>query len=144
VSRLEDIEAKRAARKAASEAAADEQAATDLEAIDALEQEHGYSNVSVLKVAFVGESLPTRVAVRAPSQGEVKRFRTMVAARKVRGQDVPGDHVAASEMLGASCLVYPTRDVLEKLCEKRAGLLAQLGGVALQLAIAQDESEGNA
>lgn len=141
--RLAEIEKRRAARKAEADAAELEQEITDLEAIDALEAQHGYNSVSVLRVPFLAEGLPVRVAVRTPLPVEIKRFRDTLKPRKDRrGNDVQGDNVLANEQLGAACLIYPAPDVLAKLCEKRPALLSQLGQVATVLSVASEEESG--
>lgn len=141
---LELVEARRAARRAAEQKAHDVQAAIDLEAIDALEVQYGDANIAALKLPFIAEGLPVRLAVRTPTRGEFKRFRDTVAPQQKdrKGQTVAGDPFAAAEALGAVCTVYPDRNVLDKICEKRPGVLAQLGGVAAQLANASEEDEG--
>lgn len=137
-SRLDAIEAKRNARKAETDAAADDQRATDLEAIDALETEHGDSNVAVLRVPFTA-GLPTLVAVRCPAPVELKRFRALVKPPK---DGKPVDYVPPTEQLASTCLVYPDKETFAKLCEARPGLHMQLGTSALKLGTAEEDAQG--
>lgn len=137
-SRLEKIEARRAERKAADARAAEEQRATDLEAIDALEVEHGDSNIDTLRVPFT-PGLPTLVACRCPSSPEMKRFRSRVKPTK---GDKPVDYVAPTEELALTCLVYPDRETFEKVCEARPGLMMQVGTAALKLGTAEADAAG--
>lgn len=140
---LEAIEEKRAARKAAAEAARDEQLWRDLSAIDAIEVELGDSNVAVLRLPYA-KDLPAAVAVRAPSTAEMKRYRDRVRPSKDgRNRDVQPDQVKPAEELGATCRVYPADETaFGLLCEARPGLLVQMGVRALELGSAREESEG--
>jgi hypothetical protein len=143
LSPLEQVESRRAAKRKASEAAHDEQAAVDLVAIDALEDEHGFENVAVMSLPFLAKGLPVRVAVKAPTQPLMKRYRDRLKpSRDRRNNEVPGDAALAHEELGGACLIYPAPDVFAKLSEKRPALQGQLGVQAALLAAAREESEG--
>jgi hypothetical protein len=143
MSALKEIEARRAAKRKASEAAHDAQAAIDLVAIDALEDEHGFENVAVMALPFLAAGLPVRVAVKAPSPVLMKRYRDRLRpTRDRRNNEVPGDAALAHEELGGACLIYPTTDVFAKLAEQRPALQGQLGVQAALLAAAKEESEG--
>ncbi len=142
---LQAAEAKREARKAKASAAHDAQLATDLDAIDALEELHGDSNVAVVRLDVRGyvPGLPAAVAARCPKPGELKRFRDQTKPQKDgRNRDVQPDHIAAVELVAESCLVYPDAEVFAKLCAARPGLAAQLGKEAVGLAVGREESEG--
>lgn len=142
--RLQAIERRRAERRAEAELLVEEQAATDLEAIDALEAQHGCDRVKVLVLPFVAEGLPVRVAVRVPEPREIKRFRDSVKPKRDgRNNEVPGDQAAAAEALGTVTTIYPERDVLDTLCEKLPALRFQLGQCAINLSAARDEAAGN-
>lgn len=129
------IEAKRGARKSDVDSREDEQYVTDLEAVDALEVEHGDRNVAVLRVNYV-EGLPVLVAVRAPRDPEVKRFRA-----RVKSED-KDQAVAAAQELGESCVIYPARDVLAQIVKARGNLLIDCGTKALSLVVAKSADEG--
>ena len=129
------IEAKRGARKSDVDSREDEQYVTDLEAVDALEVEHGDRNVAVLRVNYV-EGLPVLVAVRAPRDPEVKRFRA-----RVKSED-KDQAVAAAQELGESCVIYPARDVLAQIAKARGNLLIDCGTKALSLVVAKSADEG--
>ncbi len=141
--KIAEIEARRAARGAAEQAEADTQRAIDLEAIEALEAEHGYSGVSAVRVKYV-EGLPTMIAVRTPRPAEMKRFRDSVTPRKHprTGVDQTPNYGAATEQLGAACLNYPSPEVFAELCEKRPGAAVGAGSEALKLAATEDEDAG--
>jgi len=137
MSSLEEIEARRAARKEVLAKQREEQRAVDLEAIDALEVQFGDSNIRYVDVPFM-PGLPTLAAVRCPKPIEIKRYRATVAP----------DHKAfaakAAEDLGAICLVYPVGDLRDQLLEARPGLLVGLGMESLGMSTgkAQDEGKG--
>jgi hypothetical protein len=143
--RLQQIEAKRAARRAASEHAAEEQRATDLEAIDVIEQTLGDSNVSTISIPYA-EGLPCVAAVRCPKPIEMKRYRDQTKVKLHQpGQRKPPespDLVAAAELLAETCVVYPPREVFAQMCESRPGLQAQAGVLAAELALGKAEEEG--
>lgn len=137
-SRLEEVEARRAKRRAAAKEAADDQKATDLEAIDELEMVHG-----VLRYVEVEHApgLPVLAAVRCPKPVEFKRFQDRVRPKNVDG--MLGDTAMATAEIGAVCQVYPVdADIRAQLHEARPGLLVQLGGAALDLARGRAEAEG--
>lgn len=136
--KLAEIERRRAERKAKLDAERDEQRAIDLEALEALEAEHGESNVVTLDVPF-SPGLPTMVAARCPKPAEVKRYRATV---KPDSKGRPGDTVAAAEQLAAVARIYPADDLYAQLCEARPGVHAQLGATALGLAVGKASDEG--
>jgi len=136
---IEDIEARRAERKAALKAQELEQVAIDLEAIDVLEVEHGDSNVSVVGVPFT-PGLVARVAVRTPTTHETKRYQDRI---RPRGSEAKvGDSIAATSEIGKACVIYPKGDAFAALIDARPGLPTQLGMAALELGRGKAESEG--
>lgn len=141
----EEIEKRRADRRAAEAAAAEAQEVADLTAIDALEERYGDSNVAVLTVNY-SAGLPVKCACRAPQPAELKRYRDQVRPRREQkgGRERPADvdYVAPAEMLAAATLIYPSEEVFEKMCAARPGLAAQLGLQAVTLASAREEDEG--
>ena len=139
-STLEQIEKRRAERKRRTEAEALKQREIDLAAIDALEEEHGDTNITVLEVPFA-PGLPTLVAARTPTEAEIKRYRHRLKRKKADAP--PPDTQAAAEELAASCRVYPPDgEVYAELLSKRPGVHLQLGVAAANLALASAESEG--
>ncbi len=135
---LEEIEKRRSDRKAALRVAEKEQLAIDLDAIDALECEHGDSNVCRLEVPFL-PGLPVRVAARCPTEPEVKRYRDRVKPDK-KGR--PGDPVGAHEELAECCRIYPDADTYAKLRAARPALHGHLGAKAIELAGGREEEAG--
>jgi hypothetical protein len=138
LSPLEQVKAKRAARKAAACADEDLARAADLISIDALEVEHGDSNVGVIHLPFT-PNLPTCAAVRCPKPAEIKRFRDRVTPKHEKHTP---DTAAAAEELAAVCRIFPDKDAYATLCAARGGLAVQLGAKAMGLAIGKDDAEG--
>jgi len=132
------MEARRAARKAAAQAARDAQRAIDLAAINDLEIEHGDSNVATLEIPHT-DGLPTMLAVKCPPPAYVKRYRDECRARK---DGTPGDAIAAAEKLADAMLIYPDAETYARVLEARAGVRVQLGVLAIGLAAGRAESEG--
>lgn len=143
---LAEAEAKREARKAKAQEAADAQRAIDTEAIDQIESELGDASIKAADLPHkVG--LVTKIAVRCPTKGEIARYRTMTKPDK-KGR--PADGAAANESLGAVCRVYPRDDegkdgesaAFDAVCEAFPGVLGQCGMLAAALSVAEEEKEG--
>lgn len=139
---LQKAEARRAELKAAARAEYEAQHAQDIEAICELEIQHGPDNVAVVKIPLtsVDGKKYTAAAVRTPSKDQIKRYRESVTPRP-NSKDVP-DHAAAAEALAYVCVVFPSKDELNALCEARPGLKVQLGVAALELASGSADREG--
>lgn len=137
---LEVAEDRRAARKAEALKARNAQRVIDLDAIDALEVEHGDSNVGVINLPY-SAGLPTCAAVRAPKPAELKRFRTRVTPKHEKDRPDSG---AAAEELAAVCVIFPDAETYARLCTARPGLAVQLGSKAVDLATGKVEAEGKA
>lgn len=140
MSDLEEVKARREARKAELRAKRDAQLAADLEAVDALEVEHGDSNIATLEIEYV-PGLPVMVAVRCPKTHELKRYRDTV---KTKRDGSLGDPIDAAIKVAAVCLVYPDKETFGRVIEARPGVDVQLGLAALKLASAKAEDEGKA
>jgi hypothetical protein len=139
LSPLEQVKARRAARKAAVSVEEDAARAADLDAIDALEVEHGDSNVSVVHVPYV-HGMPTCAAVRCPKPAEVKRYQSRCKPKHEK--DHP-DTVAAAEELAAICRIFPAdKEAYAALCAARPGLVVQLGVAAIRLGQGKSDDEG--
>lgn len=136
--KLAALEARRAERKKAIADAVAVQRVADLEALEPFEIEHG-DRLSTITIPHT-PGLPVLVAVRCPSAPEMKRFRARANGRPSDKRG--GDMIAANEELGRSCLLYPTADVFERMCEACPGLLAQAGIEASKLAVGREEDEG--
>jgi hypothetical protein len=133
----EQIEEKRAARKAELAKAELKQRIKDLQAIDELEILHGDNNIAVLRVKYV-PGLPTLVAVRAPKDVETKRFRA-----RVKSGDKDQQTAAVAEV-GETCLVYPSREEFAQLAKVRTNLSVDAGSSALDLSVSAKDAEGKA
>lgn len=124
MSTVAEIEARRAARRAVSDAARDEQEAKDLEAIDALEVASA-ENLGTMRVNGYVPGQPVRVAFRAPSEAYYKRFCQQV--RKA-GPNLEA-RGAAQDMLAQVCWVYPAKP------EDQKAMVAAFPGTLVSIAI---------
>jgi hypothetical protein len=137
VSKLDGIEARRAARKAAEDEAKAEQYAKDLEELDRLEGVHGCAALGQLRVAFV-PGLPTMVIVKRPDGEYVKRFTQQ--AQAANGKPAAG--AAATILLGESCVVYPDAATYARMCETFGTLKLNVGNKAFALVNAEAVEAG--
>lgn len=140
--RIKQAEERRKRRADAERLAHAERLALDLDAIAALEDTHGASNVAVIRVPYTAE-LPAAVACRCPRPAELKRYRdrTKPGQKDGRNREVEPDHNKATEEIAAACLLYPDAETFAKLCVARGGLQVQLGKEAIKLALGVEESE---
>ncbi len=125
--KIEEIEARRAARKADIATAREAQLAVDLEALDALEVEHGDGKVERLDVERFVPPHPTFIVLRTPSSVQYKRFCDQVSRAAKHGD--PKARRDAENMLGESCWVYPAD------AEQRKAMLDEFPGLLLSVAI---------
>ncbi len=138
MSKVEEIEARRAERKAAAEKARAEQYERDLEAVDELEAKSGSElNISLRVTNFV-PGVPCLVGVRAPSELEYKRF--FQSVNRAGNADAK---MAAFEQLAKTCWAYPdNEDSRKAMLGANPGLLANVGNLATKLAELQSDAEG--
>lgn len=135
---LEELQAKRAARKAEAAKARDAQYEIDLAALDALECEHGDDRVRALELPAHITGLPVMVVVACPSKDYYKKFQDMV--RRAKGDLTKT--APASEQLADVCIVYPAKDVYTQLRAEFPGIHDQVANAAADLARAKDDAEG--
>jgi len=137
--KIAEIEQKRAERKAALAAAREEQLANDLEALDALEQEHGDHAIARLDVDGFKPGHTAFVALRSPSSIEYQRFCDMIARA---GNDAK-KKLEAQNMLAESCWCYPKeKDARKAMLEAYPGMLLSVAVRAMKLAEATEAAEG--
>jgi hypothetical protein len=127
---LAEKEATRAARKALLKEQYEAQREKDIEQLDALETEHGDSNVAYEDFAFI-PGLPTLAVVRCPSEPELKRFRYKV--KPVKGEVDAMQAIDASEELATCCIIYPDKDTYARMKAAKPGIHVRLGTAALGL-----------
>ncbi len=135
---IDAIEARRAARKATGDKERKEQLAKDLEALDALEVQHGDGRVARLTVQFFTPGLPTMVIVSTPSDGHFTRYRQQI--RKA-GQNVEAKG-AAADMLASVCVAYPDEDTYNRMRKVYPAIHDSVYIQAAQLGQARTEDEG--
>lgn len=134
-----EIEARRAERKSAAEAARKEQYAKDLEAIDDLEVKSG-DEITTLKVASFKAGLPTLVGIKAPSEQYYKRYAQMI---RRAGQNLE-KAAEAQEMLADSCWVYPDdKQVRKEMREAFPAVLMSIVVKVNELVELKSEDEKN-
>lgn len=136
----EEYEAKKAARKESTAKAREAQLAIDLDALFALEDEHGDGRVTRLDLPAYVEGLPTMIIVRTPEPAEYKRFRDMVR-KAVKEKDSYGK---AADLLGAVCMAYPDKETYEKIVKSFPGVPDNIWQAATKLgdATAADQGKG--
>ena len=139
--RIEAVEKRRAERKAELAKEREMQEATDLEAFDALEMEHGSGSVARLDLERFAKGLPTCVALKTPDPAQYKRFVDQV------GKAVEKNNQAARrdalDLFAKSCWVYPAKqEDQDKMLEQFPGLLTSMAVRAAQLVEAKAADEG--
>ena len=95
MSKIEELQAKRAALRAEEEAAEEMQAEIDLAALVSAEEEHGFGSVRAIRFKGFRRGTPTMAIVIAPARGHYREY-----LKNVRG----GKNDAAKGEIGrASC-----------------------------------------
>lgn len=136
---IDEIQARREARKAARAKQHEEQFAVDLEALDKLEELHGDQALAQVKIdpGRWEPGLPTLVVVRVP-ESAFARFRTMI--RKAKNNGEAGGQ--ASDMLGDVSVAYPDADTYRAMRAKYEGLHDKVAIAAVSLAEGKTAEEG--
>ncbi|OFX05627.1 MAG: hypothetical protein A3E78_14485 [Alphaproteobacteria bacterium RIFCSPHIGHO2_12_FULL_63_12] len=140
MSRVAELEAKRAALQAAKAEAEEAQYEKDLEARIALEEEHG--TIAAVKVSRFVPGQPTHAYLRTPNANEYKRFKAQIFAAQAgkKGGVTPS---VATEMLAESCWLYPAeKEARDAMLEVFPGLLSPISAAAVALAQGTEEAEG--
>jgi hypothetical protein len=134
---MEQLRAERDARKAALQAARDEQRLADFTRLNELELEHGDDNVAAVEVQRYAPGLTTLVVVRALRRVELKRWRDKTSKDKA-------DQNAAADEAGLCALLYPERESAEwaAICDLVPGVVTRAGLAAVQLAAGVEQLEG--
>jgi hypothetical protein len=133
--RIAAVEKRRNARRLQSEDVRLEQVATDLEAFESLETEHGEGKVKRLDLPYFTSGLPTFVVVRAPDEQYVKRMRTMIRA-------TPKNPGPAQDMLADVCVAYPDAPTYKRVRAEYGAIHDSVGNAAVKLSQAQAAEEG--
>jgi len=127
--KIAEIEARRAARKAATAKERQEQYAKDVAAVDGIEQTEGDDRVRVLTVPSFVMSLPTVVVVKTPTPGQFNRFRQMVRKAGNNTEAIG----AAKDLLAASCIAYPDEETYGRMKEAWPSIHDNAGVEAISL-----------
>ncbi len=137
--RIQAATDRRAAKADAEATAREEQFATDLEAIEALESKLGLRIYYSKQVRTFVAGLPVVVGVRAPDPNEYKRMFSMVNRTGGNGDA----KVSALLTLAQACWVYPEDTATRAaMTEANAALLASVGNFANTLAEVELREEG--
>jgi hypothetical protein len=137
--KIAEIEARRAARQAKLAVAKEEQYALDLEALDALEVEHGDGAVARLDPERYVEGLPTFVVLKTPSGAQYKRFCDQLAKQ---AKDSGKARQDAQDLLAKSCWVYPKQEEQAAMLADFPGILTSIFVRAMQLVEAKQVDLG--
>lgn len=124
---IEEIEKRRAERRAKHDNARREQELADLEAIDALESAQDEPLHTMTSNSFK-PGVSVKIAFRAPTPLEYKRYCDQVGRAQQKGD--PIERRKAQETLAAVCWVYPEKD-----SDGRKAMLDAFPGVLVSLAI---------
>jgi len=125
-SKIEEIQARRDAMRAALAAKEQEQKAIDLEALADAEEEHGFGCVEPLHVRGYKEGIPTFAIIKSPG-GTAYYRRYLDQLRNAKKESEKGK---AQELLGESCVIYPPKG------EARDAMLSAVPGLYVCAAIA--------
>jgi len=141
--RKADAEARIAKSRDARDEQRDEQEATDLEAIADLE-ENGGEALHTMTCSGFAPGVPVRIAFRAPTRSEYKRYSDLTGKAAKNKNDVKG-HRDAQEQLARSCWVYPPAnppELREAVLEAFPGAIISMAIEAVKLAELRSEEEG--
>jgi hypothetical protein len=127
------IEARRAERKAGIAKARAEQYGRDVVQVDRLEQELGDDRVAVLKTPSFVAGLPTVIVVKTPTKAQFARFRSQVQKSKSNSEAIG----AAQQLLGDSCVIYPEREIYDRMLGEWPALQDNAGLEAIRLGEAE-------
>lgn len=135
---VQEIEARMAARRTAAAETRTKQYIEDLEALDTLEEEHGFDRVRKFELNRYCAGLPTFLVIRVPKPVEYKRFIQQVH----RAKDDRDKALEAQDAFALVSLVYPAGELVEKVRAEFPQLLAEVSKVAGELCQARSEAEG--
>lgn len=141
MSEVEQIEAKRAKRKADKEAARETQYVEDLKAVDAYEEANDCELDLAVRIPLETwrPGMPTLVGVKAPAASEYKRFQQLTRDAK---ENEKKKHEAI-EQIGRVAWAYPAdEDAKKLLLEEMPALLIFVGSRAVKLREARIKEEG--
>lgn len=139
--KIEELEAKRAARKAEAAKVEEAQLVKDLEALDALEIEHGDGGVGAVKTPRFVPGLTTRVFFRSPKPEEYQRYTDQYG--KATTKQSPAGQRDALSLLARTCWLHPKDDETKKaIIEAFPGLPVVIGLAVAKRAEAAEVEEG--
>jgi len=138
---IDEIEERRAKKRKERDAAEAEQFAIDLEALEALEDEHGIGVIGSVKTARFVPGLTTRVFFKPPTEAQYNRYTEQYG--RATDKKSTGGQRDALKLLAQSCWVYPKEDEIRKaLVEAFPGLLVSVGLEVAKAGEAERAEEG--
>jgi hypothetical protein len=145
---LAELMARREKRKTDFEAEGRKQTLTDMLAIDEAEQMQGDNKIAVLEFDYI-RGLPTRIAVRAPTDAEIKRYRSRVQKRDATATQIPlrrstprTSSLTRSMRRPARCSSTRLPTCSPKMIAERPGMKVQIGVTAIGLSTVRAEAAG--
>lgn len=139
MSKLEEIQARRAKLREAHDSARLAQEEIDYAALADAEEEHGYGSVKSIVVESFKAGCPTLAVVKSPGgTAFYKRYSDQVRNAKGDAKKV-GE---AQELMGQGCMIYPpVGEVRKAMAEAFPGLFVSAGIVAVRMAELDAEEE---
>jgi hypothetical protein len=133
----EEYSKKKAARAALQDEPRATQLAIDMDALFALEEQHGEGRIYRHDLPAYVPGLPTMAVVRTPAPVEYKRFRDTMRRAK---SDV--EKGTAVDVLVSPCIVYPDAPTFDKLLAAFPGLGDSLAQPVMRLAEGGKQEQG--
>lgn len=137
--RIEELEEKLQATRAARAKAREAQYEIDLEARVKLEEEHG--TIASVSVACFVAGQPTQAYLKTPTGLQYKKYKQQINSAAIRKDSK--SIIEAGEALAQSCWLYPAPEAREAMLEAFPGLLSSMSVAATSLAEGKGEDEKN-
>lgn len=139
---IEEIQEKRAARKAERERLFNGQRAKDLEAINELEEQLGDDQVIVVELDLDAWAPGTVTLIGMKKANDV-HYRRFLDVAKSKQEGKPGDRLGAVNQLAASCRIYPAElDEYKKLIDTNPAVHTAAGAEVLKRAQGEESDRG--
>jgi hypothetical protein len=143
--RIAAVQKRRQERADREQLAKRRQELTDLEAIDALEEEHGDGRIGTAPIRgwVPGRGAVTRIAIKVPERSDhsYQRFQSLV----LKNRKSPGKLTQAMEQLARMVLAYPSpehnREAYDATLELAPVMLTTIADMAQGLADADAEAD---
>jgi hypothetical protein len=136
MSKIDELNERRAKLREAEAELETQQAEIDLAALVDAETELGFGSVRSLNFRGYRKGSPTLAIIRAPSRADYREY--LLKVREAKNDRVKGE---AAERLGESCMVYPPHKSESRtaMLEARPGVYVVAGIEAAKMAEASSE-----